>query len=332
MRWIALPWPRASSGAALGEMPCDQILQRGADQQRFLLQAQFAAGVGAVVWVEHPVQRVGGDQMTRGGGVIAAAERGEVDRILGAGLPLAQGRHAFAVMRGHDEIVGAREHAFGRLPAAAADAVGFDLSAEADDVFDVRTFDVPQRAVAQPVVGALDLATVLGALREHAVAVAQAVAERGQAGFGEGIEEAGGEPAETAVAQRGVGLGFQNVGQRQPARGQFALQFGLQTQCRQCVAQGASHQEFHRQVMHAAAGQRPAGVFGLSRGPAFGQRVATDIRRRAQGRARGRHGLALVPGPRQRGAERRQQVGGGAVGRGPHRGGSCGCGVVSVHA
>ena len=171
--------------AAFGEMACDQILQRGTDQQRFLFQPQFAAGVGAVVGIQHPVQRIGGDLMARCAGVIAAAECGEVDRRIGTGLPLAQGGDAFAVMRRHHEIVGARDHPFGGLPAPAADPVGFDPSAKTDDVFHVRAFDIPQRAVAQPVVGALDLATVLGRLREHAVAVAQPVAERWQAGFGE---------------------------------------------------------------------------------------------------------------------------------------------------
>ena len=48
------------------------------------------------------------------------------------------------------------------------------------------------------------LSAVLDALREDAVLVADAVAVGGQADGGHGVEEAGGQPAEAAVAQAGV--------------------------------------------------------------------------------------------------------------------------------
>ena len=52
----------------------------------------------------------------------------------------------------------------------------------------------------------LDLAAVDDALREHAVLVADAVAEGGQAERGHRIQETRRQPAQAAVAQCGVGL------------------------------------------------------------------------------------------------------------------------------
>ena len=48
------------------------------------------------------------------------------------------------------------------------------------------------------------LATVLDALREDAVLVADAVAVGGQSDGGHGVEEACGEPSQSAVTQSGV--------------------------------------------------------------------------------------------------------------------------------
>jgi hypothetical protein len=55
---------------------------------------------------------------------------------------------------------------------------------------------------------------VLDVLREHAVFVADAVAERRQAQRGHRIQEAGRQPAQAAVAQRRVGLAVGHVFQR----------------------------------------------------------------------------------------------------------------------
>ena len=58
----------------------------------------------------------------------------------------------------------------------------------------------------QPVLGILDLPAVLEGLPEQSVIVANAVAVRGKAHGRHGVEEAGSETAEAAVAERGVGL------------------------------------------------------------------------------------------------------------------------------
>ncbi len=99
----------------------------------------------------------------------------------------------------------------------------------------------------------LDLAAVDDALREHAVLVADAVAEGGQAERGHRVEEAGRQPAEAAVAEGGVGLVLLDVLELVRLQRQRGGGLALQVQRGQRIAQRASHQELHRQVAHAAA-------------------------------------------------------------------------------
>ncbi len=68
--------------------------------------------------------------------------------------------------------------------------------------------DLPRVGSTQPVVGVLDLPAVGDLLAEHAVLVAQAVADRGDLQRRQRVDEAGGQPAQAAVAQAGVGLLF----------------------------------------------------------------------------------------------------------------------------
>jgi hypothetical protein len=117
---------------------------------------------------------------------------------------------------------------------------------------DALARELPRRTVFQPGVGPLDLPAALDALREHAELVADAVAEAGQAQRGHGVEEARGQAAQTAVAQRGIGLQRRQVFQAGGAcRGPLSGAFG-ERQRIQRVAHRAAHQEFHRQVIHAA--------------------------------------------------------------------------------
>ncbi len=76
--------------AAFAQMARQHVLQRRADEQELLLQAHLAAGVRAVVGVQHPVQHVGREALAARGQVLAAAEGGKVDRLLALRMPLAQ--------------------------------------------------------------------------------------------------------------------------------------------------------------------------------------------------------------------------------------------------
>ena len=260
----------------LPQMASDQVLQRGADQEGLLLQAQDAAGLGAVVGVEHPVQRVGGDAVFGRAGMVTLAEGREVDRIGGRCMPLAQGRDALAVVGRHDEVIAFGDQAFGGQPAACAPLLHEDPAAEAHRIAQLGTMDFPGVAGAHPVVRRLDLAATLDGLGKHAVLVAQAVTKGRQAYFSEGIQEAGRQTAEAAIAQGRVGLALQHIGQGLTL-GQEGLAHRLvQAQCGQRVGQGPAHQKLHRQIVHPAhrrAGAAP-GIGRLGRGPALRQQFA----------------------------------------------------------
>src|SRR5205085_11529913 len=97
-----------------------------------------------------------------------------------------------------------------RLPAMAEDAIGAGLAdhraAEADFVSDLAALEFPRIAEGEPVLGQFDLPAVDDLLAKEAVLVANAVAVRGDADRCHRLHEAGGETAEAAIAERGVGL------------------------------------------------------------------------------------------------------------------------------
>jgi hypothetical protein len=243
--------PEVVQGPALGEVARQHVLQRRRHQQELLLEPHLAAGMGAVVRVQHPVEHVGGQAFPARRQVLATAERREVDRVLARRVPLAQRGHALGAVAGHDEVERRGHNSLGRQPYAAS-AVGLHPAAEADHPAQLRALDLPRVAALEPVVRHLDLAPAGDLLGEHAVLVAHAVAERRQAQRGEGVEEAGGQSAQSAVAQRRVGLALEHVGQRRAGVGAGLAQRVVQAERGHRVAQRAAHQEFHRQVVHAA--------------------------------------------------------------------------------
>ena len=119
----------------------------------------------------------------------------------------------------------------------------------------------------------LDLPAVDDGLREHAVLVADAVAERRQAERGHRIQKARRQPAQAAVAQGGVGLLLLDVFQPLRLRLQRGGGGALQPQRGQRIAQRAPHQELHRQVIHAPA----AALLALRGHPALRQLLARQL-------------------------------------------------------
>ena len=107
-------------------------------------------------------------------------------------------------------VVGGRLHLLGRQPdealLGAVRVVVLDPAAEADVVGRLAAVELPGVAVLEPGLGQLDLVAVEDLLAEEAVAVADAVAVGGHAHGRHALHEAGGEAAEAAVAEGGVGL------------------------------------------------------------------------------------------------------------------------------
>ena len=100
-------------------------------------------------------------------------------------------------------------------------------------------------------IGLLDLATINEALREHAVVVADAIAEAGQLEGGHRSEKTGRQPAEAAIAQRRIRL--QRV-EFIEIHAKFTHSLGtfiVQTKRDQRVRERAPGQKLHRQVIDA---------------------------------------------------------------------------------
>src|SRR5262249_43973444 len=103
--------------------------------------------------------------------------------------------------------------------------VGVDAAVELHTEAVARSRDFPRVAVAEPAVRHLDLSSVDDPLMEDAVVVAKAVSVAGIAESRHRIEKAGGQSAETPVAEARIPLGLAEiletvtqVGQRLSAR------------------------------------------------------------------------------------------------------------------
>ena len=109
--------------------------------------------------------------------------------------------------------------------------------------------DQPGIAHIQPLVGQFHLLAVDDLLLEDAQLVADGVAGGGNVQSGHGIQIAGCQTAQTAIAQTGIGLQLEQVRSREAQRFNGLLQ-GLQNaQVVGILHQGATHQKFEGQVV-----------------------------------------------------------------------------------
>ena len=147
--------------------------------------------------------------------------------------------------------------------------------------------ELPRRAVGQPRVGLLDLRAVDEGLPEDAVLVADAVADGRDPHGRQRVDEAGGQPAEAAVAQARLDLGVAQGVQVDPET-RHRLLGGLgQAGGQQGVVQLPAEQVLRRQVGHhlglglhlRAQRLQPAGHQLLADGA--GQRVVEVVLGRA---------------------------------------------------
>ncbi len=200
-------------------------------------------------------------------------------------------------MAGNHHVAGLGRHFAGRAPGGLAGSM-FDPAAEAYRVAHAAAREFPGGAVLQPRVRVFDLTAVLDLLREHAVFIADAVAERRQAERGHRIEETRRQPPQAAVAQGGVGFQVGHVFEALRVRRHAALGGLRQVQRAERIAQRAADQKFHRQVIDPA--RFGGSLQRLRRDPAPRQLLARDLRNGLHqlGRARlggvDAHGLQQV--------------------------------------
>ena len=173
---------------AVGQLEGPQhILQGGGGQHILLLDAQPLALVGGVVGVQDTGDILGLVLLIQSPEIVLIVEGVEVQLLLGLALPQPEGADVVGAIADDGHIIGDSQHGMVgelHLHGVVVAAVG------------------PGIAVFRPVVGLLHLTAVgIEALLEQAEAVAQAVAAEGQIGAGGGVQEAGGQTTQTAVAQ-----------------------------------------------------------------------------------------------------------------------------------
>ena len=125
------------------------------------------------------------------------------------------------------------------------------MAAELDAVSDLGPGKFPGVGGVEPVVGRLYLAAVHDGLTEHAIVVTDTVAVTRDAERGHRVQKTGSQPAQPAVAQRGVGLQLDHGIHVHTQFSQRPVHRGVQVERNQGVAEGAPHQELHREVIHA---------------------------------------------------------------------------------
>ena len=119
----------------------------------------------------------------------------------------------------------------------------------------------------RPVVGGFHLTAVDEALLEQAEAVVQAVAGQGRAVGGGGVQIAGGETAQAAVAQGGV-LDILHIAQVGSLGGEQRLHLVVDAQAEQVVVPQTAHEPFGADIAGPALGEQfllilhPAGSDG----------------------------------------------------------------------
>ncbi|KAF5040732.1 hypothetical protein DSECCO2_530350 [anaerobic digester metagenome] len=271
------------------EAPGD-VAQRAEDEKVFLDQAQFAAEGDGFARVEDLGHQFRIDLLVDGLDVVALVEDLHIEVVGGAGCEKTQVIDCLVAVADDGDVVGHAEQVLPVHPQGEVTAVRtlvvFDAAVDGHDDGLVAAFDLQGHAFGHPVVGPFDLAVVLDGLLEQAVFVVDAVAAAGQVKGGQGVEEAGGQASEAAVAERRVAFELPDFLQFEaPLPQQFDARV-LDAHVVDVVPQATPQQIFDGEIIHALG---PGVAVAL---PGFEHPVHEAV---AQGPGQG-HGHVTVAG------------------------------------
>mmetsp|Transcript_35289 Transcript_35289/g.76152 ORF Transcript_35289/g.76152 Transcript_35289/m.76152 type:complete len:380 (-) Transcript_35289:81-1220(-) len=230
-----------------------EILQGGAHEEVLLLQSQELALVLVVVGVEDSREILGLASVVDSLRVAELVECLEVKLLGRKGPPKSQvvgivgveARDGIVIGHGLDDL--ATDPA--SPPATLVVRVVLNAATEAHWVGHIRTRDLPRHGLGKPVVGLLDLPTVDDVLLEDAIAVSDAIAPARERQSGHGVQEAGGQSAETSVAETGVGFEGVELLEFEAKAGQSILEGRLQIQVDQGILECTAEQVLSRKVV-----------------------------------------------------------------------------------
>ena len=272
---------QAAQLAVGGKMPLDQILQRGRDEEIFLPQPKLASRRALVVRIEEFADRFRARFLGGGADIVAAVEDVELERIGRARRPQPQRIDVVAAPADDRRVIGDRLHGLGWTPGGAVAPLlvdMLDIAAEMDVIGHLRPLEFPGVAETQPDVGIFLLPALIDDLAEQSEIVADAVADRGNRQGRHAFHEAGGEPPEAAIAERGVRLALPEVAEPGAEIADRGLEDFQQAHIVERVEEQPADQEFEREVIDPLA----AGVVAvlLRHQPAMHHAVAQRQRGR----------------------------------------------------
>mmetsp|Transcript_6535 Transcript_6535/g.11281 ORF Transcript_6535/g.11281 Transcript_6535/m.11281 type:complete len:291 (+) Transcript_6535:1727-2599(+) len=187
----------------------NDVLQSGRDEEVLLLEAQLLALRGAVVRVQHRRERLCALLLEDGRDIVAGVEALDVELVCGLGGPEAQVDDVGRVPSRDGVVVCHRFHLFARIPPKDVASINFMSTHVTIKLYCVRhiwAHDFPRITKVQPVVRRLALKPLAQCLSEHPVLVSNSVAPRREVLGCHRVQEARSQPAEAAIAERGVAL------------------------------------------------------------------------------------------------------------------------------
>ena len=182
-----------------------------------------------------------------------------------------------------------------------------DLAAEADGLRLFVAGELPGVAELQPVVVLLDLVPAVDLLLEHPEVVADAVPDGRHLQRRQRVHEAGGQPAEPAVAEAGIPLALEDLPEVEPVVGGHLHRRVVEAHVHETEAEAAPGQELRREVadpLDVLLDVRP-----LGRQPAVNQPIADRMGERVVEIERGGVSQLLGAGVHDVLQHRRPEVG-----------------------
>ena len=243
-------------GAVHLQMLAGNGLDGGRNKEILLLQAQGFALVMVILRIQDLADGIGHGALLTGLEVLSPAEKLHIHRFGASGLPEPEGVHMVGVIAGDLHVAGYRQHTgivlvdYHQLPAV---PLGADSAAKMHLLRLLRAGHKPCAAHILPVIRQLHLLALHDLLLENTQLIADGVARGRNFQSGHAVQIAGGQTAQTTVAETGVRLLFKEVRRLEAKLLHRLSQLLHKAKVIGIFQQTAAHEKLQGQVMYLSA-------------------------------------------------------------------------------